>query len=97
MMFLRLRVKNNRVWAIVLLALDGTHPSLIVRPSPLKARGEMQAAESLADPSTLPLAPEANENSYLVGPEGRTHNTRLQPRLVFNNFDMLVAAVDGPA
>lgn len=44
------------------------------------------------------LAPEANENSYLVGPEGRMHNTRLQPRLVFNNFDMLAAvAVDGPA
>lgn len=44
------------------------------------------------------LTPEANENSYLVGPEGRTHNTRLQLRLVFNNFDMLAAvAVDGPA
>ncbi|MFZ2389610.1 MAG: hypothetical protein WB542_02240 [Polaromonas sp.] len=56
------------MWAIVLLALDATNPSLIVRPSPLEARGEVHAAESLADLLTLSLAPEANENGYLVGP-----------------------------
>ena len=82
-----------------------TDPALIVRPlgrsrfvlamSPalLAACADPLTIERLPECPTLSLAEDADDDYWeLVGPNGKTHAFRHQPRLLCSNFDMLRAA-----